>query len=123
VFDVYEMRAFQRRARMTTRMTQRTVVFSRPFVLGGFERIEPAGSYLVETEEERNEDVDAWRKCATIIHVTRDGDTKYVRIDVTELDKALTRDAAPEETPEAMALRLDLERRRGNARPARRKKF
>lgn len=37
---------------MTTRTSKRTVVFRRPFVLGGFDEVLPAGAYNVETDEE-----------------------------------------------------------------------
>jgi len=112
---------------MNTRMTQRTVVFRHAFVLGGFERIAPAGSYLVETEEEEIEglsmDSMAWRRLATIIHLGQDGTMEYVKIDASDLDKALARDAAKPEPPLALTARLDAERKRANARLIRRKKF
>ncbi|HSZ74689.1 MAG TPA: hypothetical protein VK779_07710 [Rhizomicrobium sp.] len=110
---------------MTTRMTSKTVVFQHPFVLFGFEQIEPAGSYIVETEEEQIEDasVSAWRRTATIMHMNRGGATEYLRIEAADLTKALARDAGQQESPETTQARLDSERRSRNARLVRRKKF
>jgi len=112
---------------MNTRMTGRTVVFRHPFVLGGFERVEPAGAYLVETEEEELDGAtvatSAWRRLATVIHITHAGTTEYVKIDPTDLDRALARDAGPAETAAALTARLDAERMKNNARLIRRKKY
>lgn len=110
---------------MATRMTSMTVEFRRPFMLNGFEQIEPAGSYLVETEEESIDDVSmpVWRRMATIMHVTRGGATEYRRIDPIDLAKALSRDHAQEETPVAAQHRLEAVRRRNSSRLAHRKKF
>jgi len=112
---------------MSTRMTARTVVFRHPFVLGGFERVEPAGSYLVETEEEEMDGatvaMSAWRRMATIMHIHSAGMTEYVKIDPSDLDKALARDADREEPSVALTARLDAERMKNNARLMRRKKF
>jgi hypothetical protein len=112
---------------MNTRMTQRTVVFRHAFVLGGFEHVAPAGSYLVETEEEEIEGLSmesiAWRRMATIIHLVQGTTTEYVKIDAADLDKAMARDADKEEAPLALTARLDAERKRNNARVMRRKKF
>jgi len=109
---------------MSTRMLSSTVIFRRPFVLDGFERVEPAGTYTVETEEESVDDVSvtAWRRCATVMHIVRDGETVYVRIDPEDLRKALLRDHAPNDSVPAQA-RLDANRRRNTPRLARRKKF
>ncbi|MEJ1968966.1 MAG: hypothetical protein WDN03_10120 [Rhizomicrobium sp.] len=110
---------------MATRMTSRTVVFHRPFVLTGFERIAPAGSYVVDTEEEELDAVSSsiWRKLATVMHITHGGATEYVKIDTLDLDKALARDAAQDEGPDAMQARLDKAGRPGSARQVRRKKY
>jgi hypothetical protein len=83
---------------MAVRMTSMEVVFARPFLLTGFRQVEPAGTYLVETEEECADDVASpvWKKNATVIHLTHDGATDYVRIDPEDLRKALSRDGAQE---------------------------
>jgi hypothetical protein len=36
---------------MTTRTTSRTIVFRRPFLLRGFDSEQPAGVYVIDTEE------------------------------------------------------------------------
>src|SRR6185437_6792974 len=79
---------------MPTRMQSRNVTFRRPFVLDGFDRVEPAGTYTVDTEEETIDDVSfaVWKRCATVMHIVRDGATEYVRIDPEDLLKALSRD-------------------------------
>ncbi len=112
---------------MSTRMTSRTVVFRHAFVLGGFERVAPAGSYLVETEEEEIDGAtmatSAWRRMATVMHIVNGADTEYVKIDCADLDRALARDAGSEETPGVLTARLDAERKKNNARLTRRKKY
>ncbi len=110
---------------MPTRMLSRTVTFRRPFVLEGFERVEPAGTYTVDTEEESLDDVSfvAWKRCATVMHVTHGGATEYVRIDPEDLRKALLRDDVVGEPDGAAQLRLEASRHRNTARLARRKKF
>ena len=108
---------------MSTRMKSRTVVFRHPFVLGGFERVAPAGSYLVETEEEEIEGTAAWRRMGTIMHIHSAGMTEYVKIDPADLDKAIARDAGAEEPTAALTARLDAERMKNNARLMRRKKY
>ncbi len=110
---------------MPTRMLSRTVTFRRPFVLDGFERVEPAGTYTVDTEEETIDEVSfaVWKRCATVMHVTHDGATEYVRIDPEDLRKALARDEGSEEPDGAVQAQLDAGRRRNTARLARRKKY
>jgi len=108
---------------MSTRMTSKTVVFRHPFVLGGFERVAPAGSYLVETEEEEiaGLPIPVWRRMATVMHMQRDGELSFVKIEAADLAKALVRDAGPAETTETLAARLDPDNRK--TRPIRRKKY
>ena len=93
---------------MALRMTCREVVFRHPFVLRGFDRVEPAGTYKVETEEESIEDVSfpVWKRLATVIHVVRGSATEYIRIEPEDLRKALARDDAGEETSAALEVRL-----------------
>lgn len=109
---------------MPTRMQSRSVTFRRPFVLDGFDRVEPAGTYTVDTEEETIDDVSfaVWKRCATVMHIVRDGATEYVRIDPEDLLKALSRDEAQDD-PVAAQTRLDASRQRNMTRLARRKKF
>lgn len=81
---------------MTTRTTNRTITFRRPFLLSGFESEQPAGAYVVDTEEELLESISfpAWRRVATTIRLQRNGTTEYLRIDPVELDDASAKDAA-----------------------------
>jgi hypothetical protein len=52
---------------MTSRLTTRTVTFTRPFILDEINRELPAGSYTVETEEEPLDGVSfiAYRRVST----------------------------------------------------------
>ena len=109
---------------MSTRMLSRTVTFRRPFVLEGFERIEPAGVYTVDTEEESLDDVSfpVWKRLATVIHIIHGAATEYVRIEPDDLRKAEERDAGPDEPDGAALARLEANHS-GGARLARRKKY
>ena len=85
---------------MTIRTTCRTVTFARPFLLRGIEE-QPAGSYVVETDEERIEtaSVEAYRRISTLIRLpARPGSLvlgQVIDIDPAELAAVLERDAAP----------------------------
>ena len=89
------------------RTTSRIVTFTRPFRLGAMEHRQPAGTYTVETDEERLDTptVPAYRRCATSIRLpVRAGSSEVVVIDPAELDAALARDTAPEPYgPETLA--------------------
>jgi hypothetical protein len=105
-------------------MISREVVFRRPFVLHGFDKIEPAGAYTVETEEESIDEISfpVWKRVATVMHITHGGATEYVRIDPEELSKALLRDASQDETPGDNEARLKAaQHRRGNPKLVRRR--
>jgi len=90
---------------MTTRTSKKTVIFRRPFVLGGFDEVLPAGAYSVETDEELLEGISfpAYRRVFTVIHLQaksgHPGLTRALTIDPNELDAALERDRAPGEIP------------------------
>jgi hypothetical protein len=83
---------------MTTRTSETTVTFKRPFLLSGFDAALPAGDYRVETEEERIEGLSyaAYRRTATILRLPpRSGPahlTRAMTIDPDELRAALERD-------------------------------
>ncbi len=87
---------------MTTRTTQRIVTFARPFLLPRLGTEQPAGDYLVETDEELLMDVSfpAYRRVLTLLHLHEiPGDpqiTGIANIDFEELEAALLRDALPE---------------------------
>lgn len=82
---------------MTTRTSSRTVVFTRPFILAGFEGTQAAGAYVVETEEEFQEGVSfpAWKRRLNVIQLhIEPGLTLNAMVGATELDAALMEDAA-----------------------------
>ena len=90
---------------MTTRTSKNTVTFSRPFILGGFDEVLPAGVYRVETDEELLEGVSfpAYRRILTVFYLdAKSGNSDHARaltIDPGDLDVALQRDRAPETKP------------------------
>jgi hypothetical protein len=85
---------------MTMRTTCRTVTFARPFYLSGVVEEQPAGLYVVETDEEPlpTASVEAYRRISTIIRLPgRPGSmvlSQTVDIDPAELAAALERDVA-----------------------------
>jgi hypothetical protein len=82
-----------------------TVTFKRPFVLGDFDEVQPAGAYRVETDEELLEGISfpAYRRTLTLIHLHAQpghpGRTQMLDIDPNDLEAALMRDQAPAEIP------------------------
>jgi hypothetical protein len=91
---------------MRTRRHSRTITFQRPFILDGFDKMQPAGSYVVETEEEElgTISVPAYRHMATTIILRSLGKTEYFRIDPGELDEAILRDSAPPVTQDNLSV-------------------
>lgn len=85
---------------MTLRTTYRTLSFAHPFQLKDMDAPRPAGAYVVETDEERLQDLSftAYRRVATRLLLPGDprgsilGET--IEVDPLELDAALARDAA-----------------------------
>ena len=86
---------------MPTRSRVRTVVFSRPFSLSALDVPRPAGSYVVETDEELIQGLSfpAYRRTATWLRLPtppRSGALdRLVNIDPEELEGALARDIEP----------------------------
>ncbi len=86
---------------MAVRTTKSTVTFASPFTLADMSEVLPAGTYDVETDEERLEGVsfEAYRRVQTLIHLpVKPGDrelTRTLTIDPNALDDALERDNAP----------------------------
>lgn len=84
---------------MTVRTTKTTVTFAQPFVLAGHEELLPAGTYEVETDEERLEGLSfhAYRRILTLIHLPTKlghrGLARTLTIDPEALDAALRREA------------------------------
>lgn len=93
---------------MTTRTITKTVTFRRCFALSGLERVQPAGTYTVETDEELipTLSVTAYRRTATWLRlpgrraagVSVAGLSEVVAVDPVELDLALALDAGAGET-------------------------
>jgi hypothetical protein len=87
---------------MTTRVTTKTVVFSRAFVLNEADGEQPPGIYTVQTEEEPLDvmTMTAYRRVATVMNRYDahgpGGFVRFVTIDPAELDAALARDAIPQ---------------------------
>lgn len=86
---------------MSTRSTETTVTFGRPFALAAVDGIQPAGTYRLVTEEEQIPGVSfaAYRRCATMLHLPGDpapGQTCFVvQVDPAELAAALAADTVP----------------------------
>jgi len=84
---------------MATRTSEKTVTFSRPFLLKGVDRILAAGDYRVVTDEELIEQLSfpVYRRVATMIFVPADSQNtssvEMVSIDPRDLQAAQDRDA------------------------------
>lgn len=89
---------------MTTRTSSETVTFMHPFRLSGVDEVQPAGRYLVETDEELLQTLSfpAYRRLSTFIHLAGRPNSselaRVVNIDPAELAAALARDAQAQET-------------------------
>lgn len=93
---------------MTTRTSQKTVTFRRPFVLGGVDEELPAGPYIVETDETPVEGISflAYRRILTLLHLPEKTGQRLagvLTIDPNELEAALERDRASMEIPASWA--------------------
>ena len=90
---------------MTIRTSEKTVTFTRPFALAGFDEVLPAGTYTVETDEELLEGLSfsAYRRSSTLLHLPsgsgRAGVVRTLTIDPDDLDAAVKRDADPAADP------------------------
>jgi hypothetical protein len=84
---------------MIARSLSKTVVFSKPFLLKGIDRVLPAGDYQVVTDEELIEGISfpVYRRVSTAIFVpgpTHASSLEMVTIDPLDLRTALVKDAA-----------------------------
>jgi hypothetical protein len=85
---------------MIARSLSETVVFSKPFLLNGVDRLLPAGDYRVVTDEELIEGISfpVYRRISTMIFVPASphgaSSVEMVTIDPLDLRGALDRDAA-----------------------------
>ena len=86
---------------MIARSLNRTVVFNRPFLLKGVDRMLPAGAYRVVTDEELIEGISfpVYRRVATMMFVPASthaaSSIEMVTIDPFDLQAALERDGSP----------------------------
>lgn len=86
---------------MTVRTTESTVTLSHPFRTAALDRIQPAGTYRVVTDEEEIIGLSflAFRRTATLLHIpaleTSSIAKQVVAIDPTELDAILAADSRP----------------------------
>ena len=80
---------------MTVRTSRKSVTFTQPFSLSGFDEVQPAGTYTVETDEELLPGLSfpAYRRVATLIFLRSRGVEEVVNIDLLELQAAQERDA------------------------------
>ena len=84
---------------MTTRTRAETVTFRHPFMLSCLDDVQPAGAYVIETEEELLEGLSfpAYRRLATSIHLAGRPHSselsRVLNIDPAELAAALATDA------------------------------
>jgi hypothetical protein len=87
---------------MMTRTRDKTLTFSKPFLLRGVDRLLPAGDYRVATDEELIEGLSfpVYRRVATMIFVPGQGrrasSVEMVAIDPADLQAAQERDVAGE---------------------------
>ncbi|MDE2167758.1 MAG: hypothetical protein KGJ66_15640 [Alphaproteobacteria bacterium] len=94
---------------MTMRTSSKTVNFLHPFKLSGADDVQPAGRYVVETDEELLQILSrsAYRRLSTFIRLPgRSGSTERARIldiDPTELAAVLVNDARGRETAPPLA--------------------
>jgi hypothetical protein len=85
---------------MIARTLSKTVVFTKPFLLKGVDRILPAGDYRVVTDEELIEGLSfpVYRRISTIIFVPAQShpasSVEMVAIDPIDLQAAQDRDTA-----------------------------
>jgi hypothetical protein len=85
---------------MTVRTLNKTVVFTRPFLLKGVDRVLPAGDYRVVTNEELIEGLSfpVYRRISTMIFIPGQShpasSVEMVTIDPIDLQAAQDRDAA-----------------------------
>lgn len=94
---------------MTMRTSSNIVTFLHPFKLSGADDVQPAGRYVVETDEELLQPLSrsAYRRLSTLIRLPgRSGSTERARIvdiDPTELAAVLVSDARVQEIAPQLA--------------------
>jgi hypothetical protein len=100
---------------MITRTSNKSVVFSQPFLLKGVGRILPPGDYRVMTDEELIEGLSflAYRRVSTVIFVPAQShnasSVEMVTIDPYDLQAAEDQDGAMQQVPAAETTRPNRE--------------
>jgi hypothetical protein len=90
--------AAQRSALMAIRTTQTVVSFASPFLLPGFEELQPAGDYRIDHDEESIDGASwlAWRRVGSFIHLPGIGVQRaahqMIKVDPADIDAALEKD-------------------------------
>ena len=88
---------------MSTRTTNETITFKHPFKMSELDEVQPAGRYVVETNEELIQSLSfpVYRRLSTLIHLAgRPNSSELARvvdIDPTKLAAALAIDAQAQE--------------------------
>jgi hypothetical protein len=96
---------------MIARTLRKTVVFHKPFLLKGVDRVLPAGDYRVVTDEELIEGLSfpVYRRVSTMIFVPAQShqasSVEMVTIDPRDLQAAQDRDRATQQAPTTKVLR------------------
>lgn len=73
----------------------KTVVFTRPFTLSGFNGTQPAGPYVIETDALRGSPDPAWQRRSTLSRLyAKSGANQRATVCTAELEAALLRDSA-----------------------------
>jgi hypothetical protein len=108
---------------MATRTTIISVTFKRPFVLGDFDEVQPAGAYRVETDEELLDGLSfpAYRRTLTLLHLHAQpghpGRTQMLEIDPKDLEAALERDQTAAKLRENLESGVSVEVRSASPEP------
>jgi hypothetical protein len=95
---------------MIARTLRKTVVFHKPFLLKGVDRVLPAGDYRVVTDEELIEGLSfpVYRRVSTMIFVPAQShqasSVEMVTIDPRDLQAAQDRDRATQQAPTTKVL-------------------
>ena len=85
---------------MSTRTKQETVTFTRPFTISGVDGVQPAGSYIVQIDDEVLEGLSflAYRRAGTSmllpLHPGSSSSVQSILIEPRELEESLARDRA-----------------------------
>jgi len=82
---------------MMTRTTRKTVTFKRPFTMSAIDKVQPSGTYTVDTDEELIDGLSflAYRRVATLLHLP----STSSRVGVTEIVRSIGAGSSAEKRP------------------------